>query len=186
MRMEGFPMDALIVVDAQNEFSAKGQRPVPGHPEVLAAILDHVELARKQSWPIAWVRHYNRPEESKAFVPGTWGSELSPGCGPDAESSSERLFEKDVFGAFTFTELEAWLRAQGVSRVLIAGFYAHMCVSTSAREALMRGFDVCVDPRATGACDLVHASLGKQSADEVRRTALLQLSSMGATILSEE
>lgn len=70
--------------------------------------------------------------------------------------------------------------AQGVSAVLITGFYTHMCVSTSAREALVRGFEVSVNPRATGACDLIHSKLGEQYANEVHRTALLQIAAIGA------
>jgi nicotinamidase-related amidase len=178
-------MNALIVVDAQNEFSPAGKRPVPNHGEALSRILAHVKSARQQNWPIAWIRHHNKPTETKAFIPGEWGSELSPGCGPDLSLENEQLFEKDVFGAFTKTELDVWLRARGVDTVLIAGFYTHMCLSTSVREALIRGFNVLVDPRATGACDLVHDTLGRQSADEVLRTALLQLAAMGAMILDE-
>jgi isochorismate hydrolase len=133
-------MNALIVVDAQNEFSPEGKRPVPDHGEALSQILAQVESARKQNWPIAWVRHYNKPKESKALIPGEWGSELSAGCCPDSSLENEQLFEKDVYGAFTKTELETWLRARGVDTVLIAGFYPHMCLSTSVREALVRGF----------------------------------------------
>jgi nicotinamidase-related amidase len=178
-------MEALIIVDAQNEFAADGKRPVTHHQDALAAIADHVERARARQLPIAWIRHYNKPNESAAFVPGTWGSELSPGFGPIQGRSSERLFEKDVFGAFTGTALEEWLRSLEVTNVLIAGFYTHMCVSTSVREGLVRGFNVYVDPRATGTCDLQHRTLGSQPAKEVHRTALLQLASMGATIIDD-
>jgi len=70
-----------------------------------------------------------------------------------------------------------------VQSVLIVGFFAHMCLSTSAREALSRGFHVSLDPEATGACDIEHESLGRQTADEVRRSALLQLANMGASVI---
>lgn len=176
--------EALVVVDAQNEFSAGGQRPVPNHVDALAAIVQHVERARAEKRPIAWVRHHNRPHESPAFAPGSWGAELSPGLGPQPGFGPELLFEKDVFGAFTGTGLEDWLRQHATTSVLLVGFYAHMCVSTSAREALVRGFDVAIDPDATGARDLEHPSLGRQSADDVRRSALLQLVNMGVTIAS--
>jgi len=179
-------MQALLVVDAQNEFSATGLRAVPNHDAALAAIHRHVAAARRDGRPLAWIRHHNRPDESRAFVPGSWGAELSPGMGPQRGDSAERLFVKDVFGAFTTTGVEEWLRGLGVTAVLIVGFYAHMCVSTSAREALVRGFDVAVDPDATGARDLHDERLGRQSADDVRRTALLQLVHMGATIATTE
>lgn len=173
---------AVIVVDAQNEFSPKGLRPVPNHASALAAILEHVAAARAERRPIAWVQHHNKPTESRAFVPDSWGAALSPGLGPESGHGPEVLFQKDVFGAFTTTGLEDWLRANQVHSVLIVGFYAHMCLSTSVREALIRGFEVFVDPKATGARDLEDETLGRQTADEVRRSALLHLKSMGATV----
>jgi nicotinamidase-related amidase len=177
---------ALLVVDVQNEFSAKGQRAVPNHGAALEAIREHVHRARSEGRPIAWVQHHNKPSESPAFVPGSWGAQLTEGFSPEAGYGPERLFEKDVFGAFTGTQLEEWLRENHVTSVLIVGFYAHMCVSTSVREALIRGFEATVDPQATGARDLEDEVLGKQTADEVRRSALLQLTHMGATVLVSE
>jgi nicotinamidase-related amidase len=174
-------MRALLVVDAQNEFSAEGLRSVPNHAAVLDTILNHVRRTRAEYRPIAWVQHHNKPHESKAFVPGSWGAELSPGLGPIADGR-ERLFVKDVYGAFTGTGLEEWLRSLAVREILIVGFYAHMCLSTSVREALIRGFDVLVDSEATGARDLEDPVLGRLTADEVRRSALLQLLHMGATL----
>ena len=119
-------MQALLVVDAQNEFSSLGLRPVPNHASAIRQIWIHVEAARAQKRPIAWIRHYNRPNESKAFVPGTWGSELSPGFGPLSGFGPEKLFVKDVFGAFTGTGLEEWLRESHADDVFIVGFYAHI------------------------------------------------------------
>ena len=178
-------MQALIVVDAQNEFSSEGLRPVPNHVEALKKIQARVEQARREKRPIAWVRHYNKPNESRAFVPGTWGAEFSPGLGSKDQFGPEKLFEKDVYGAFTFTDLEEWLHSVGAGAVFLVGFYAHMCVSTTAREALVRGFDVSIDPEATGSRDLENEILGKQTADEVRRAALLHLTNMGVTLETE-
>lgn len=175
-------MQALVVVDAQNEFSADGLRAVPNHAEALECIRARVAEARRNGRPVAWMRHYNKPDESCAFVSGTWGAEFSSGLGPHPGFGPEKLFEKDVYGAFTGTDLEQWLREIGAGSLLLVGFYTHMCLSTSAREALVRGFDVAVDPDGTGARELEHALLGHQSADEVRCSALLQLVNMGVTI----
>jgi nicotinamidase-related amidase len=176
-------MKALVVVDAQNEFSEKGRRAVPDHAMIFSKILWHVERAREDGEPIAWVQHHNKPHESRAFVPGEWGTELSPGLCPKTESSKEQLFQKEVYGAFSTTNLAEWLQTNGIDEVVLVGFLSHMCLSTSAREALVRGFKVSIDPTATGARDIVHPVLGRQAADEVRRTALLQLADMGAAIV---
>jgi nicotinamidase-related amidase len=175
-------MQALLVVDAQNEFSSKGHRPVPNHTAALARIEVLVAEARERRLPVAWIQHHNRPDEGPAFQPGSWGVELSSGLGPRSGFGPEQLFQKNVYGAFTGTGLEEWLRARRVDSVLIVGFFTHMCVSTSAREALVRGFAVSVDPEATGARDISRGSQGQLSADEVRRSALLQLEDMGVTL----
>ena len=89
-------MQTLIVVDAQNEFSPQGQRPVPNHALALETILRRVEEARREGRPIAWVRHHNLPDESPAFVPGSWGAEFSPGLGPLPGRDEEVEFVKNV------------------------------------------------------------------------------------------
>ena len=179
-------MQALVVVDAQNEFSERGRRPVPNHAAALAAIERRVKEARREGCPIAWVRHHNKPGEdppgAEAFVPGSWGAELSPGLGPRPGYPEEAEFAKDVFGAFTGTNLGVWLDMVGSDEVLLVGFFAHMCVSTTAREALMGGLRVAVDPDATAGYPVRHPLLGEVSADEVRRTALLHLAHLGVTI----
>jgi nicotinamidase-related amidase len=179
-------LEALIVVDAQNEFSPQGRRPVPNHAQALETIHLRVEVARGAGRPIAWVRHHNRPDELPAFAPGSWGAEFSPGLGPLPGREEEVEFVKDVFSAFTGTDIGSWLEARGVEDVLIVGFFAHMCVSTTAREALMRGLHVTGDPAATGAFPIRHKLLGEQSAAEVHRTALLHLSHLGVTIAASE
>lgn len=176
-------MPALIVIDVQNEFSARGQRPVPGHDAALAAISRQVEKARAAGHPIAWIRHHNKSTESPAFIPGTWGAEYSTGFGPKQGAATEVEFVKDVYGAFTGTQIGPWLLDLGVREVLIVGFYTHGCVSTTSREAIMAGLDVFLDPAATGACDMEHPVLGSLSANEVRRSAILQLINMGAVLV---
>lgn len=176
-------MKSLIVIDAQNEFSEKGHRSVPGHDKILARIHWHVHRAREGGEPIAWVRHHNKPNESPAFTPGNWGAEPSSGLGPNPLPVCEKLFQKDVFGAFFGTGLEEWLHTMKVDGLLLVGFFTHICLSTSAREALVHGFSVSIDSAATGARVLVDPLLGRQTADEVRRSALLQLSDRGAEIV---
>jgi len=70
--------------------------------------------------------------------------------------------------------------------ILLVGFFAHMCVSTSAREAYTRNFAVAVDPDGTASRTIHHDLLGEQSAEEVRRTALLHLASLGVSIASRQ
>lgn len=175
-------MKALLVVDVQNEFSLTGKRPVPDFYETVKVIRGCVTEARNEGWPIAWVKHFNLPTESPAFIPGTVGADFIPDFGPKTGTNLEVEFQKTVFGAFTGSALGEWLAEQEVDDVLIVGFYTHMCVSTTAREALMRGLHVTINSNGTGACDLSHPYLGTQTASEVKRSALLQLVNLGVKI----
>ncbi len=175
-------MQALVVVDAQNEFGPGGRREVPDHAPALATILERIREARREDRPIAFVRHHNMGEQVDAFVPASWGARFSDGVGPLAERTQEAEFVKEVIGAFTDTGLEEWLRDQGCDAVLLVGFYAQQCLSTSAREAYIRGFDVSVDPNGTASRPIQHPLLGEQSAAEVKRSALLHLAGLGVTM----
>lgn len=179
-------MKALIVIDAQNEFSTIGKRPVPGHAAIVEVIKSRAEDFRAAGLPIAWVRHFNKPNESPAFMSGTWGVEFTDGLGPKAESELEKEFQKNVYGAFTGSNIGQWLNDKRVDEVLIMGFYTFGCVSTTTREAIMAGLTVYLEPEGTGACDIEHELLGLMPANEVRRSALLQLAAMGAIVHRHE
>ena len=176
-------MQALIVIDAQNEFSNEGQRPVSDFLQTIGAIKKHVEKARTTNTSIAWVRHFNQRHESPAFVPDSWGADFFEGLGPAPFSHLEKEFRKNVYGAFTGSDIGDWLQSQHIDTVLITGFYTHGCVSTTAREAIMRSMNVVIDSNATATCDLQNEKLGALTANEVKRSALIQLAGMGAIIL---
>ncbi len=179
-------MKAVIVVDVQNEFTTAGQRPVPGIEQAVTAIQERVQQVRSKGHAIVWIRHFNRPDESPAFMPETWGSEFISGFGPLAGAPNEVEMQKDVYGAFTGTAIGEWLRSREISDILIMGFYAHMCVSTTSREALMAGLNVYVDPRGTGSCAIQHDIIGYLTAEESKKAALLHIVNMGVQLLRPE
>lgn len=56
----------------------------------------------------------------------------------------EAVIDKVGTGAFYATELEHRLRVQGIDQVVLVGVTTGVCVSTTAREASDRGFNVLV------------------------------------------
>jgi isochorismate hydrolase len=74
------------------------------------------------------------------------------------------------------------LEGRQISEITLVGFLTHMCVSTTAREALMRGLAVAIDPDATASEALRHPLLGELSAGEARRAALLHLVDLGVEL----
>jgi nicotinamidase-related amidase len=174
-------LEALVLIDVQNDFSPEGKMTVEGHAQALREIAGRVAAARGEGRPVAWILHHNAPGYRR-FAPGTWGAELSSGLEP---AEGEPVMVKTVLGAFTGTELGAWLDEQSTDAIELVGFLTHMCVSTTAREALMRGLKVAVDAKATGT-RAIESSAGSFPADTVHRTALAHLESMGVEIRRAE
>jgi nicotinamidase-related amidase len=170
-------MEALVVIDTQNDFSPDGAMAAEGHAAALEKIAGRIAGARAAGQPIAWIVH-NNAADAERFRPGSWGAELSPGLEPAA---GEPVFVKTVFGALTGTELGSWLDEKGAGAIELVGFLTHMCVSTTAREALMRGLAVAIDARASGT-RAIDSSVGSFPADVIHRSALAQLETMGVEI----
>jgi biuret amidohydrolase len=73
----------------------------------------------------------------------------------------EVVVDKPGFGAFFATDLELMLRASGISALTIAGVTTDICVHSTLREAIDRGFDCTTveDACAAGEPGVHHAMI---------------------------
>ena len=136
------PQTALIVVDLQ-----KGLRDIPSlHP--IAGVIDHscqlIEAFRKQKLLVALVNVTGaapgRTEEHRRHreLPADF-SELIPELHQEPD---DILITKRTWGAFANTDLEAQLKAKGVTQVVLAGVATGTGVEATARQAYEAGFNV--------------------------------------------
>jgi nicotinamidase-related amidase len=138
------PQTALIVVDLQ-----KGIRDIRSlHP--IARVIDHsrqlIEAFRKQMLPVVLVNvagiapgrteEPRRPRELPADF-----SEMIPEL---HHQPDDILITKRTWGAFANTDLEAQLKAKGVTQVVLAGVSTGTGVEATARQAYEAGFNVTV------------------------------------------
>ncbi len=79
----------------------------------------------------------------------------------------EAVIDKPGFGAFYATDLELLLRAGGITHLALAGVTTDICVHTTLREAIDRGFFCTTvgDACAAGEPD-IHAAMLKCIAGE--------------------
>ena len=158
-------MDALLIVDFQNDFCPGGALPVAGGDLVaeplnrLAASFDLVVATR--DWhppdhgsfvgvgvdPDAW-RGADPPSIWPAHcVQGTTGAELHPSLD---RSRLDRVIDKgrdpssQGYSAFQDTGLAGILRGRGVDRLYVGGLATDYCVKNSVLDALGLGFEVVV------------------------------------------
>ncbi|RDW62274.1 isochorismatase [Coleophoma cylindrospora] len=139
----------LIIIDAQNEY-AEGQLQTHNVSSTRATIASLLDKYREASAPIVHI-HHRVPAGAPVFTPDT------PLCEPFAElepRAGEKVIPKQFPGSFTGTGLEEFLTATGRTKVVLTGYMAHVCVSTTARQAAEKGFDVCVVEDAVGDRDI--------------------------------
>jgi nicotinamidase-related amidase len=77
----------------------------------------------------------------RLLVRGEIGWDIVPELAPAID---EAVLDKVGTGAFYATELEHRLRMQGIDQLVLVGVTTGVCVSTTAREAADRGFNVLV------------------------------------------
>jgi nicotinamidase-related amidase len=88
----------------------------------------------------------------------------------------EETIWKQFPGSFEQT-LQSW----GVKKVALTGYMAHVCVSTTAREAMQKGYEVILVEDAIGDRDIPGVK-----GEELTRVALAELADVFGTIVQSE
>lgn len=162
--------------DAQNEY-ADGHLKTANISSTRAAIGDLLEAYRKNgsSSSIVHITHQT-PAGAPVFTPDTplaaEFSELAP-------KSGEHTVSKQAPGSFTGTQLDKILEESGKKKVVLTGYMAHVCVSTTARQAAERGYEVILAKEAIGDRDIPGAK-----AEQVVEGSLRELSDAFATVVN--
>jgi nicotinamidase-related amidase len=144
--------EALVVIDVQNEYVTGGlpiaHPPVEGSLERIGAAID---AANAHGVPVVLVRHTEPDPSGGLFVAGTPAWELHDSV---ATRPHTTIVDKTLPGSFTGTPLQAWVEANGIDHLVIAGYMTHMCVDSTTRQAMHLGLDVTVLDDATGTIDV--------------------------------
>jgi len=169
-------MQALIVVDVQNDFCPGGALAVDGGDAVVEPIN---RLASEAPFVVA-TRDWHPPDHrSFAAEGGPWpvhcvrdtpGAQLHPAIDTsqvDAIVDKGQARDAEGYSAFEGTELERLLRDRGVDTVDVAGLALDYCVKATALDARRAGFDVVVHRDATRAVE-VSVGDGERAVEELR------------------
>jgi nicotinamidase-related amidase len=157
---------ALVVVDMQNDFGhpdghfSRAGVDVSAVPAVVPAVGALVENARRSRVLVVWIKQTTLPggrSDSPAWLAfksrhaeqfdtsycleGSWGQELLE---PLAAVGDEPVVRKFRSSAFTNTNLDAVLRANGVQTTVVCGCMTEGCVESTARDAGFHDYYVTV------------------------------------------
>lgn len=132
---------ALLVIDAQRgvDFHSYwgGSCGHRNNPQAEDRIAELLAAWRGLGRPVYFTLHNSREAASPLKVALDSGKPL-PGLEP---LPGEKVVVKDVNSGFVGTDLEISLRRDGVSRLVVAGYFTNMCVETTVRGAGNMGFD---------------------------------------------
>ena len=185
---------ALVVVDVQNDFAdPQGSLYVSGGEPVVAAVNREIERARAAGAMVVYTQDWH-PERTPHFerdggvwpvhcVRDSWGAAFHPELDVVGEVVRKGAEGEDGYSGFTVrdpgggarssTRLEALLRADGVSHVVVVGLATDYCVKETALEAARLGFATVVLQDAIAGVEL-------QPGDSEQ--ALADIRAAGATI----
>ena len=133
---------ALVLIDLQKGIAAMATaHPMP---EIIARSAALADAFRKRDLPVDLVNVSGgapgRTQEVRNMsgMPADW-TELVPELG--AQASDHRVTKK-TWGAFTGTDLEYYLKNQGVTQIVLAGVATSIGVESTARYAYEYGFNI--------------------------------------------
>ena len=162
---------ALIIIDIQNDYFEGGALTLSGAEQAGEHAATLLDLFRTKELPVIHIQHEALRPEVGFMLSGTRGQEIHSCASPNA---AEICLTKHYPNAFWNTVLEDKLKELDIAHVVIAGMMTHMCVSTTVRAAMERGFRVTVirDACATRSLELDNKEI---SASTVHQTALAEL-----------
>lgn len=133
----------------------------------IASLLEKYRAGPHNGKNIVHVAHVT-PSGAPVFTPDTplakIFSELEPKAG-------EKVVHKQAVSSFVGTDLKEYLDSLGDvgKKVVLTGYMAHVCVSTTARAAADQGLDVILAQDAIGDRDIPGGLDGQQLTDIVLR-----------------
>lgn len=172
---------ALVIIDVQTGLDDPkyGER---NNPDAEQRMADLLAAWRISGQPVIHVQHLSLEPQSplREGEPGNaFKDEVLPMPG-------EPIFRKHVNSAFIGTDLEAYLRTNGIDSLVVVGLTTDHCVSTTARMAGNLGFAVTLVEDATATFERLGPDGAHYSADIMHRAALASLHGEFATVRSTE
>lgn len=173
---------ALIVVDVQNEyFDGPLEIQHPPREQSLNSVVRALDTAAQLDMPVVLV-HHEAP--AGLFVAGTPGWEVHEAVQARATGSWKRVI-KNKGSVFAGTDVESWLKDQGVDTITLVGYMTNNCILASAAGAEELDLLAEVLSDATGAIHLANQA-GKVSAEQLHEALMVLLHSNFAAVASTD
>lgn len=132
---------ALLVIDVQNDYFTNGKMELDGSLEASINIKVLLENFRKEQMPIIHIQHLAVKEGATFFIPNTFGAEIHENVKP---AKNEKVIIKNFPNSFRGTDLDEYLKANSITKLIVVGMMTHMCIDTTVRAAYDLGYECAV------------------------------------------
>ena len=158
---------ALLVIDVQESFRHTPYFEESGLNTYLSAQQKLIDGADTAGIPVVQIFHVDGDHafsEENGFVRTLDGIQINPAV----------TFRKNRHSAFVGTQLDAWLKENRITRLIVSGIRTEQCCETTTRHGSDIGYSVDYVTEATLTFPMTHAS-GEVFSDEqiARRTELV-------------
>ena len=190
---------AVIVVDMQNDFVAKGAPlETPMGRDLLPTLKQLLTHARQGGMRVIYTAHVHRRDgcdmglygeiyppiaERAGLVDGEPGVEIYKEVAP---ADNEIVVKKHRYSGFFGTDLDIILRTEKIETVVITGVTTECCCHATARDAMFHGYRVAFISDATGTFDYPDVGFGAIAAADVHRVTLGVLGVSTAHVMSTD
>ncbi len=183
--------DALVIVDAQNDFCPGGALAVADGDQIIQALNRYIDIFSKAHCPIFATRDWH-PAKTSHFkdyggpwpvhcVQESYGAEFHPALrlGSAAVLSKGMAADQDSYSGFqaansSGTLLADLLRRDGIERIFVGGLATDYCVKHTVLDGLTQGFKVVLLADAVRAVNL-GPNDGAVAIDEMIRAGAVRL-----------
>lgn len=173
---------ALLIIDVQNDYFPGGKSELHNSLEALDNIEKVLAQFRQKQLPVIHVQHINAYEGASFFLPNTEGACIHIRLKP---LENESLIIKQAPNSFLGTNLEAILKENEITDLIICGMMSQMCIDTTVRACMDHGIKVTLLEDACATKNLVFHGI-MIPAEVVHNTFMASLSGMFATVIKAQ
>ncbi|MBB6448238.1 nicotinamidase-related amidase [Geomicrobium halophilum] len=172
---------AVIVIDMLNDFIAEnGALRVENNAKIVPKIREVIDFSHENDIQVVFIQEAHRKNDADFKVrpvhaiKGTWGAEFIPELQPE-EDKGDYIVQKRRHSAFAYTDLDLFLREEGIDTVVLTGNWTNVCVRSTASDALYHTYNVICLSDATAS-----------KTDEMHEAGLVDIGIFGQVVNTEE
>jgi len=144
---------AVVVIDLANDFVFPGGVIADaGGPDyqvraqaILPVLARLLEAARRQGVTVVYATDAHREGDLELAkwpphaMKGTWQADIAPAVAP---RPGDLVIEKQTYSPFVGTDIDAQLRARGITTLYVTGLHTDCCARHTSGDAFQRGYDL--------------------------------------------